>query len=246
MHGFDARVTVSFVEISPEMIAGARKLKPHAVAELLRTQYAGVYRLAYALSGRWDVGRGIARFVLARSVKMMPKWKPEDDPVNWFHRFTIMMSRRSSKHTIATQKDVLVEQALQPDAEYVAFIAALRHLDPQPREAFLLHHCERLNDRYCALAMDCSTEAADTHLNVANHAMKLVAGPRFDALTKKLADAYMHLSPDDQTIIPAVNQVVFRKVTLRKLFHSTVLLIELAILAGLLWGGWWVYQRVRT
>jgi len=232
---------------SAETIAAARKLKPRAVADLLTTQYASVYRIAYALAGRWDVGRGIARFVLARSVRFMPKWDPEDDPANWYHRFTIMTSRRSlAKHKADPQRDVLVEQALEPDAEYVAFVAALRHLEPQQREAFLLHHGERLNDRYAAVAMDCSTEAAHNHLVVAERQLRLVAGPNLAALTKKLADAYMHLTPADDSVVPAVNRVVFRQVTVRRVWRFVMLLVKLALFAALLWGGWKVYQVMTS
>jgi DNA-directed RNA polymerase specialized sigma24 family protein len=232
---------------SPETIADARNLKPRAVADLLTTQYPSVYRMAYALAGRWDVGRGVARFVLARSVRFMPKWEPDSDPANWFHRFTIITSRRSlAKHTIDPQKDVLVEQALEPDAEYVAFVAALRHLEPQQREAFILHHGERLNDRYAALAMDCSTEAAHNHLSVAEKQLRLVAGPSMPQLTQKLADAYQHLTPADDSVVPAVNRVVFRQVQIRRYFRIVALLIKLTILAALCFGAWWLYQRVRN
>ena len=230
--------------LTAEVIEGARKLRPHDVSALLRDQFPSVYRLAYALAGRWDVGRGIARFVLARSVRVMPKWKPDDDPVNWFHRYTIMMSRRSARHTIDVRKDVLVEQAMQPDNAYIAFVAALRHLEAQQREAFLLHYCERLNDRYSALAMDCSTEAATNHLKAATQALRLVAGADFDPLTKKLCDAYAHLTPEGQDVIPQINKVVFRQVNLRKWLERIVLLVELAILAALLYGGWRLYQVV--
>ena len=230
--------------LTAEVIEGARKLRPHDVSALLRDQFPSVYRLAYALAGRWDVGRGIARFVLARSVRVMPKWKPDDDPVNWFHRYTIMMSRRSARHTIDVRKDVLVEQAMQPDNAYIAFVAALRHLEAQQREAFLLHYCERLNDRYSALAMDCSTEAAANHLKAATQALRLVAGADFDPLTKKLCDAYAHLTPEGQDVIPQINKVVFRQVNLRKWLERIVLLVELAILAALLYGGWRLYQVV--
>jgi DNA-directed RNA polymerase specialized sigma24 family protein len=231
---------------SAETIAAARKLKPRAVADLLTTQYASVYRIAYALAGRWDVGRGVARFVLARSVRFMPKWDPENDPANWFHRFTIMTSRRSlPKHKADPKKDVLVEQALDPDAEYVAFVAALRHLEPQQREAFLLHHGERLNDRYAALAMDCSTEAAHNHLAVAEKELRLVAGPNMAALTKKLADAYMHLTPADDSVVPAVNRVVFRQVTVRRAWRFAMLIVKLVIIGALIWGGWRLYH-MRT
>jgi DNA-directed RNA polymerase specialized sigma24 family protein len=233
--------------VPPDTLAVAIKLRPRAVAAVLEDQYPSVYRLAYALAGRWDVGRGIARFVLARSVRMMPNWDADDDPANWYHRFTIMTSRRSAKHQPASAKaDVLVEQALQPDQPYIAFVSALRHLDPQPREAFLLNYCEHLNARYSALAMDCSTEAAENHLRVAEQSLKLVAGEQFPALVHKLADAYHHLTPDPAGVLPAVNNLVFRKVKIRRWIRWLTTLLALAILAALLWGGWRLYHLIRT
>ena len=232
--------------LTSEIIEGAIRQRPGDVRALLRDQFPAVYRLAYALAGRWDVGRGIARFVLTRSVRMMPKWSPEDDPTNWFHRFTIMMSRRSAHHSAEVKNDVLVEQALQPDTQYIAFVSALRQLDPQQREAFLLHYCERLNDRYSALAMDCSTEAAANHLKAAEQSLRLVAGPSFEPLTSKLCDAYAHLTPEGNDVIPQVDKVVFRQISLRRWIGRVVLLVELAILAALLYGGWRVYQIVSS
>jgi DNA-directed RNA polymerase specialized sigma24 family protein len=233
--------------VAPEVVAGAKKLRADAVNELLHAQAARVYRLAYALSGRWDVGRGIARFVLNRSVKLMPKWEVDDDPANWFNRFTIMTSRRSARHQPASpQKDVLVEQALQPDNQYIAFIAALRHLEKQQREAFLLRHGEHLNARYSAVAMDCSTQAAETHLGAAEQAIKLVAADHFDALVKKMSDAYAHLTPEPDQLVPAVSHVVFRQVRVRRLVRRIVILISLIALAAIACGGWWLYRHVQT
>src|ERR1041385_9040132 len=101
--------------VDANLVARAKKLRVGAVTAILQSQAAGVYRLSYALAGRWDVGRGIARFVLNRSVKMMPRWDENDDPGNWYHRFVVMTSRRSAKHEPTAKKDVLVEQALAPD-----------------------------------------------------------------------------------------------------------------------------------
>ena len=235
--------------VDADIVADARKLKPRAVQEVLKSEVTPVYRIAYALAGRWDVGRGVARFVLNRSVRMMPKWKPDDDPANWYHRFTVMTSRRSAHHRPDIRKDVLVEQASPAaanQAEYVAFVAALRQLEAQQREAFLLWHGEKLNPRYCALAMDCSTEAAQNHLKVAEDALRLVAGARYEPLVKTLEDAYAHLTPDSGQLVPTVNNVVFRQVRLRRWLRRIILLLELIAIAALAWGGWKVYQIVRS
>jgi len=232
--------------IDSDVVLAARKLRSGAVSAILQENAPGVYRIAYALSGRWDVGRGIARFVLNRSVRMMPKWKPEDDPGNWYHRFTILVSRRAARHQPRPGGDVLVEQALQPDAAYIAFVAALRHLETQQREAFLLHYCERLNARYSAVAMDCSTEAADNHLKAAEQSLRLVAGGEFDPLSAKLIDAYAHLTPDPNDLLPTVNSTVFHQVRLRKWLRRLLRLIVVAILATLLFAGWKLYLMLKS
>src|SRR3954465_6316041 len=117
--------------IDSDVMLAARKLRPGAVTAILQDNAPSVYRIAYALSGRWDVGRGIARFVLNRSVRMMPKWKAELEPTSWFPKYTIQPPRRSAKHQPGMGKDVLIEQALSPDASYIAFVAALRQLETQ-------------------------------------------------------------------------------------------------------------------
>jgi DNA-directed RNA polymerase specialized sigma24 family protein len=228
-----------------ELLERARKLKPEAVQQLLQEMAPQVYRIAYALCGRWDTGREVARLVLSRSVNVMPRWKPEDDPANWFHRYTIMTSRDHAKRQPPAGKDVLIEQALAPDAKYIAFIAALRQLETQQREAFLLRVGEKLNERYSALAMDCSTKAVEVHLFGANRSLQPVAGEDLQALAQKLADAYMHLTPDANQLVPTVSSVVFRRVSLRRLFRLIVIVIELAILAAMAWGGWKLYHMIQ-
>jgi DNA-directed RNA polymerase specialized sigma24 family protein len=232
--------------VDSETMQRARKLRPGAVEEVLRSQVTSVYRLSYALAGRWDVGRDIARFVLNRSVKMMPKWDPEDDPANWYHRFTVMTSRRSAKHKPAAKNDVLVEQALAPDRPYIAFVAALRQLEYQPREALLLRHGEKLNGRYSALAMDCSTSAAENHLRVAEDSLKLVAGGEFEPMLRKMIDAYAHLTPEAEHLLPTVSGVVLRQVLVRRWIRWLWKLLQLGILAALIWGGWRVYRIIQT
>ena len=233
--------------LDADVIARAKKLRPWAVTEVLKSQVAGVYRLAYALAGRWDVGRGIARFVLNRSVKMMPNWDAEQDPSNWYHRFTVMTSRRSAKHQPSNAKeDVLVKQALSPDAAYVAFVSALRKLDYQQREAFLLRHGEKLNERYSAVAMDCSTTAAATHLAAAEAQMKLVGGVEYEALLRKLVDAYQHLTPEEDQLLPSVNQVVFRRVMVRRWVRWVWYLVLFVVIGLLCSGAWKLWKMIET
>jgi len=232
--------------VDEELIERAKKLRVGAVNSILQSEIGGVYRLSYALAGTWGTGRAVARFVLNRSVKMMPKWDPHDDPADWYHRFTILTARRLAKPRPATKSDVLVEQALTPDRQYIAFIAALRHLEYQQREAFLLRHGEKLNARYSALAMDCSTSAAENHLRAAEQSLKLVAAEDFDAMLQKLTDAYSHLTPEPAHLLPTVNRVVLQQVLVRRWIRWAWLLVQLLVLAAIVWGGWKIHRMIQT
>jgi hypothetical protein len=179
----------------------------------------------------------------------MPKWDPQDDPRNWFYHYTILTARRAIKHQPKPAKDLLVtrsEGVAQTSTEYLAFVAALRALPRQQLEAFLLHHGERLNTRYSAVAMDCSTEAATAHLTAAVLALRsVVAEGRLDPLVQRVAAAYARLTPDEQFIPPAISRSMLRHFWPRKIGRMIVLLIELAILAAMIWGGWWLYRHAR-
>jgi len=59
-------------------------------------------------------------------------------------------------------------------------------------------------------------------------------------------DAYVHLSPDPDQLLPTVNKVVFRQVRLRKWLRRVILLLEIIAIAALLFGGWKLYQMVRS
>jgi DNA-directed RNA polymerase specialized sigma24 family protein len=234
---------------SPELVAAAKKLRTSAVAQLLENEYPAVYRLACGLAGREDVGRGIAKFVLARSIRLMPNWDVEDDPRQWFYHFTILTARRAIKHQPKPANDVLVtraEGAAQTSTEYLAFIAALRALPRQQIEAFLLHHGEKLNTRYTSLAMDCSTEAATAHLLAAVEALKsIVPDARLDPLVQRCAGAYARLTPDEQFVPPSITRTMLRHFWPRKIWRIIRFIVQLIILGGLIWGGWWLYRHAR-
>jgi DNA-directed RNA polymerase specialized sigma24 family protein len=234
---------------TPQLIAAAKKLRTSAVAQLLENEYPAVYRLSCGLAGREDVGRGIARFVIARSIRLMPKWDPEDDPRNWFYHFTILTARRAIGHQPAPAKDLLVTRAegvAQTSAEYLAFVAALRALPRQQLEAFLLHHGEKLNTRYTAVAMDCSTEAATAHLTAAVATLRsVVAEGRLDPLTQRLAAAYLRLTPDEQFIPPSITRAMLRYFWPQKIWRMIRFLIQLILLGAMIWGGWWLYRHAR-
>src|SRR5581483_10284 len=167
--------------VDEALLSRARKYDRAAVAAVFAEQYPSVYRIALGLSGRRDVGMGVVRWVTKQALRALPGWKDEDAPQRWFLHHTILTTRRASKHQPDKSNDTLIDDPRAAAPEYVAFIRALRSLPFQQREAFILHHGERLNERWSAVTMDCSVIAAANHLKAADSALRALAGDRFDA-----------------------------------------------------------------
>src|SRR4051812_35090482 len=153
--------------VDDELLDRARRFDRAAIEAIFAENYPAVSRIAMGLSGRTDVGMGVTRFVIKRALHALPSWKDEDAPQRWFLHHTIITTRRAAKHQPDKTNDTLIADPRAAAPEYVAFIRALRSLPFQQREAFLLHHGERLNERWSAVTMDCSVIAASNHLNAA-------------------------------------------------------------------------------
>lgn len=218
------------------MLAAARNLNPAAVAEVLREHYPSVHRLAHGLAGRADVGAGIVRYVMYRSIVILPAWENETQPENWFHHFTVMTARRSIRDRPDARHDLLLgDSGVAPDPEYVAFLAALRALPQQQQEAFILHTCEKLGPRTSSLAMDCSTEAAGNHLRSALHSLQRVAGERYEVFTTRATNAYRRLTPPLDTVLPRVQAIVRRRVWPKRMARWIAWVLLLGAIAGAIW-----------
>jgi DNA-directed RNA polymerase specialized sigma24 family protein len=231
-------------EVTPELLAAARKGKRDAVVELLAMHYGVVWRMATGLTGRADVGRGVVKFVMQRSLRAMSHWKEEGAPARWFHHHTVLTTRRTAKHRPDTVNDTFINHAAG-DVQYAAFVRALRALPMQQREAFVLSTGEKFNTRQLAVAMDCSIVAADNHLREATERLRELAADKFDAHAARMALAYQKLAPDEELAIQNLRKRVGRIVLpwiIRRIFSAILALILLAAAA---WGGWWAWQIVR-
>jgi DNA-directed RNA polymerase specialized sigma24 family protein len=232
--------------LSPATLAAARKLSAPAVAEVLREHYASVHRLAYGLAGRADVGAGIVRYVMHRSIAIAPTWEEETQTENWFHHFTVITARRSIHHRPDAHADLLLgDTGVTPDPAYVAFVAALRALPRQQQEAFILHTCEHLGPRTSSLAMDCSTEAAANHLRAGMSALQAVSGERYETFVTRAANAYRRLTPPPDAILPRVQSIVRRRVWPKRIGRWIAWILLLAAIAGVAWVVWAYKDRVE-
>src|SRR3954469_20964207 len=164
--------------LNNDIVAKARAMNPAALEALLSSGYASAHRIALALGGNAPIARAVANVLVRRALKILPRWRDASSPENWFVHHAVLTTREANVPPPAEPLlDPLVVHAgaAASDAAYAAFIRALRQLHPQQREAFILHHGERLNPRMLGVAMDCSTGAARMHLQVADDAMNAVS-----------------------------------------------------------------------
>jgi hypothetical protein len=144
---------------------------------------------------------------------------------------TVLESRH---HVGRIDRNVLLAADDRTDDWFSAFVGAFRHLPIQQREAIVLHYCEYLNERYLGIAMDCSTDAAATHLTAAKNQLAALAGDQCEALLLRLAGVYRKLAEASPQVRPEIRWRVRRFVWPRRISRLLVVLV----LVGIAWGLW--------
>ncbi len=231
--------------VDEELLIRARRYDRPAIEAIFAENYPAVCRIAMGLAGRGDVGMGITRFVVKRALRVVPAWKDEDAPQRWFLHHTILTARRAAKHQPDKTNDTLIADHRSASTEYVAFIRALRSLPIQQREAFILHHGERLNERWSAVAMDCSVIAVANHLNAANADLRPIAGTSFATFVDELSRVYHKLSPDEQMMIPKLRGVIARHVWPRRILRMLGFLILLGFIGAVGYAAWKIWPMLE-
>ena len=196
--------------VDPDVLERAREGSRDAVIEVLAAQYPSTYRIAHAVCGRGDVGDGVVAYVMKQSFRVVVRWDEQAAPQRWFRHHTLLTVRRASKWKPDATSDTLVDESDRPDANYVAFVRALRGLPQQQVEAFVLARGEGLDLRDTAVAMDCSTTAASVHLKEADERLRALAGPQFDELVERVRAAYERLTPSRDLVLSRVGGSVRR------------------------------------
>jgi DNA-directed RNA polymerase specialized sigma24 family protein len=223
--------------LSDEMIRRARKLDRAAMQMVLAEAMPVVHRLSLALSGREDVGRGIERFVVGRALHVMDQWRDGDAAADWFYHHTVLTSRRAWRYSAETRADVL--GGLDCEAAYLAFVRSIRSLSPQQREAVLLHHCEGLEQRGLARAMDCSIQAAQVHLRSAEETLRPMAGAEWQELMNELKKRYWAIELKGEGA-PIIERMIRRHLLPRRI-RRVFLWLLLGCAVG---AAYFIYQRV--
>ncbi len=215
----------------------------NAVERLLTEEYPVVHRVAYALTGRADLGDSVTRLMMKRGLALASR-SVQSAPPRWFEHHTVLMTRHTARDQPDLHSETLIGPAQSADAQYAAFVRAIRGLPFQQREAFILHHAGEFDYRRLATAMDCSTEAAANHLRAADQSIRQLAGERFEPLAAQLTAAYRGLLPEEHLYLPAVQSRVRRYLWMRRMVRLAGWVVGLAVLAGICYAGWWVYQRL--
>jgi DNA-directed RNA polymerase specialized sigma24 family protein len=227
------------MSIDDQVLHLAQRGDRAAVEALLADALQLVWRTGAALSGREDVARGIARFVLLQSASQIRNWRDAEAAGRWFMHHTVLTARRAVKHQPGARQEILARRG--DDAAYIAFVRALRGLPMQPREAFILHYGQGLAMRQLGIAMDCSTQAAELHLRTATESLRPIAGDAFESLCRHLADVHRDLTPPDGLVRPAVRRYLARHVWPRRIRRVLIAAAILAALAGVAW--LWIRHR---
>jgi DNA-directed RNA polymerase specialized sigma24 family protein len=229
--------------LTDEVLAEARDYRPAALEALLAAGYAPARRISHALSGSEAVGRAVAELLIRRSLRMLPKWRDPSSPENWFYHHALLTTRSANvpppEDPLA---DPLVLHGPADQPAFAAFIRALRLLPPQQREAFILHHGERLNARMLGVAMDCSMQAAETHLQAASDALRAVSGDEIDSRAAQLTRAYAALQASEPDVTPSVH-VYVRQVRRRMLTQRIIRVLIVALVLGALAAGVWLFRE---
>ncbi len=226
--------------IPDEIIRRARTGDRQAVDAVLTVVCPAVWRIACGLTGSRGAGSTVARTVLRQSVRVMADWRDGITPENWFYHHTVLATR--SVAGFDGEADVLEAGETSQSIADRAFVLSLRGLPRQQREAFILHFGERLNTRLLGIAMDCSTSAAEVHLDAAMRALHSLAGDGFDRMSSQIGAAYASLTPSPETIAQIVKREAFkgrrRSVSALSARRIAFLIILMSIgLAGWHWRG---------
>lgn len=213
-----------------------------------------VYASALAVCGRTAAtlcgdAAGATRAIdkiVDRSADQLSRSRDAQDAGRWFMHQTVLLAREQPQPT-SVDGDTLMAGVGGPDVvAYRALIAGLRKLPRQQQEALLLTHCELWNTRLCAVAMDCSTQAVQTHLDEATRQLTPLADGHFGELMSAMRQ--VHTSrPLALPKPPAeVAARVRRKRGVTKIVRFVGWLLILTFLAVVALAAWWLKDRIKT
>ncbi len=201
-----------FWQITDEDIDRARAGDTGAIERVYAQALEPCARVATSIAGQTDIAQKVLRELVRRSVKQLEHWEYADAASAWFMHHTVILLREYRK-PVPADRDILLHDIGGPDVvQYHAMINAIRKLSDQQQEAFILTHAQRWNTRLCAVAMDCSNTAVETHLAEANRQVQPLLGKNFAALVGFLEQVHRSIPID----LPAAPKSIAIRIKARR------------------------------
>jgi DNA-directed RNA polymerase specialized sigma24 family protein len=206
------------------------------IVQMLAANYPQILRLALALQGHDKAARAVAQAVMRDYLAQAARNNLDEDMTRWFLHHTIITSRLPQTHSPDLARDPLLRGSEAPSQWYPAYVTAIRALSGQQREAIFLRFGEGLDLRGIATAMDCSTTAAQMHLDASLGALQEYTGPLLESLMAEMAMQYQALAPQDTMVFPAARRALRRYRWPRAVRRVAVTLLAAAVVALVVWG----------
>jgi DNA-directed RNA polymerase specialized sigma24 family protein len=206
------------------------------LVQTLAAHYPQTMRLALALQGHDRAARSVTHAVMRDYLSQAARDNLDQDMTRWFLHHTIITSRLPHTHSPDLARDPLLRAAQSPSQWYPAFVTAIRALSGQQRESIFLRFGEGLDLREIATAMDCSTTAAQMHLDASIGALREYTGPLLESLVSEMAIQYQSLAPQDEMVFPEARRALRQYRWPRTARLVAVTLLTLAVAALVVWG----------
>lgn len=234
-----------FWKLTDEDIAAAQAGNAAATERLYEAALPACGRVAASLCGDTASANRAIRKLVDRSADQLSRSRDSGDAGRWFMHQTILLTREQPQPT-NVDDDTLMAGVGGPDVvAYRAIIAGLRKLPRQQQEALVLTHAQSWNSRLCAVAMDCSTQAVQTHLEEATRMLTPLAGGHFAALMTAMRQVHQSRPLDLPQAPASVAARVRVRRSAKKLLHLAGWIGIAAFFALLGLAIWWLQGRIK-
>jgi DNA-directed RNA polymerase specialized sigma24 family protein len=180
------------MEIDDAVFVAARLGKRQPAIDVIVRYVPEAFAIATLLTGSFEVGRQAIHRLTVASMKQLPTWTDPDEGRRWFRHQAVLVARQLGTSGVDDVHVFARADSALP-AGFPAFIRAVRKLPQQQQESFLLQHGLGFDPRERGVAMDCSTTAAQTHLQEAERQLIPLLGADYNLMRVTLRDGATRL-----------------------------------------------------
>ena len=169
-----------------ELVAKAKDGDRAAFDQLVRLTHAGVYTLAYRLTGNEDDARDVAQETYLRAYRAIKRFRGDSRFSTWLYRITancastLIVRRTKNSHDELSLDEPLADHRHEIDPEGMAesgfvrdrLTAALAELPPRLRAVVVLRDVYDLPHEAIAAELGISQEAAKVRLHRARRKLR--------------------------------------------------------------------------